>query len=330
MVSITKQESAAINTIRYICIFFCVCLHTCYSHLSDASVRDDLECIQGAVIIPFLQILFVLSGYLFFAGVKTQEDRFFPVYVKKLKKRIRTLFVPYLIWSGFSISYNYFVKNIAPPQGLGWITCLWDAGGGAGHPIGMALWYIKSLIVFSLLSPLYFYLVKYLKNGVIIIVLLLLSIDIPLDYPYFSVYLLIGSYLAIMGYSLQEISNKFDKWFCLAIYLSLIIAEVFLQLPAFCHRVVEISCLMFLLGIFMNHGINKKIAVTSTFIYFSHPFFTGIRNVLIKFVHPDNIFHLVSIWFLTALLIVSICTLIFFLIKKNFPKLLSLVTGDRI
>ena len=63
---IDKKESTKINTLRFICIIFLVLLHTQIGHLLTPTNTDIIN-IQNIINIPFLPILFFLSGYLFFS-----------------------------------------------------------------------------------------------------------------------------------------------------------------------------------------------------------------------------------------------------------------------
>lgn len=73
---IDKKESTKINTLRFICIIFLVLLHTQIGHLLTPTNTDIIN-IQNIINIPFLPILFFLSGYLFFQTKEENKDRSF-------------------------------------------------------------------------------------------------------------------------------------------------------------------------------------------------------------------------------------------------------------
>ena len=133
---------------------------------------------------PAVPLFFLLSGFLFFRRVQRFTAS---VYVQKLRRRFRTLFVPYMLWNLLSLlgfwglrfgqsnsltEWLYSFPDCFVAQG-GW-HLFWDA-----HPIGqdstnwlgltvyhhaapidVPLWFVRDLMVVVLLSPLLFWLLK--------------------------------------------------------------------------------------------------------------------------------------------------------------------------
>lgn len=327
----TSQESKAINSIRFTCIIFLILLHTRVTHLVPPIAADGLAKLENMLNIPFLPILFLLSGYLFFQNVSIQFKRkqLMQIWFNKLQRRIKTLIIPYIIWCIVAIFYNYLVKGMDFPTNISnFIMQFWDAG--TGHPIGKAMWFIKSLILFSILSPLYFYLIKWGKHFILLSFIILTTIKLPIDFPYFNIYLLLGSYIALMGFSLEQIANLFNWRFCLSFYIASKIAQLFFPniiIPPFFNYTL---CIIGLIGIYLRHNLKQTIAVTSSFLYFTHPYFTGIRNIYIKISNTDSNLQNFTIWILTAITVTTICMFLFILLKKHMPKILSILTGDRV
>lgn len=325
---ILQKESLSINSLRFVCIIFLVLLHTRTGHLVNDSIRTNVDIIQNLLSIPFLQILFILSSYLFFIGINCRGGYSWDVYNKKLKRRISSLLIPYLLWGLLSIFYQHIVKHRPLPVGFQWITWFWEVEGG--HPIGMALWYIKSLIIFSILSPLYFMVVKVFRHFTIVIVLLLSAFNFPIDYPWFNVYLLLGSYIALNKYSLLSIAHLFDWRMCLIVFMALKFIVAFFDIVPIYEWVgiLCISCV--LLCLFSRHPLPSSLCGTSSFVYFSHPYFTGIRNFLMTPKMQDSIVYALGMWMLTAVCVFTICWILFYLLKKFFPKVLGILSGGRV
>ena len=111
----------------------------------------------------FVQLFFVLSGYLFFLNNPNQPDvRFFAT---KLKKRVFSLLIPYLIanivfWGCYWVAGKYapslvsgfFGDNFYDP-----VFVFWKG------PINLSLWFIRELIICCLLSPVIWLLVRYTR-----------------------------------------------------------------------------------------------------------------------------------------------------------------------
>lgn len=312
---ITPQESKAIDSIRFTCIIFLILLHTQVSHLTIPPVTDKLMKIQEFINIPFLSILFLLSGYLFFLNIDlltSRKDWLSKIWPNKLQKRIKTLLIPYILWCCIALLYNYFIKGIELPQNIpNFIMQFWDAGSNTGYPIGKAMWYIKSLIVFSILSPVYFYFIKWCKHLILIVIIFLIPLDLRIDYPYFNIYLLLGSYLALMGFTLEKLTSIFNWKICL---LFLIISKTTnflingLVIPTFFNFAF---CLVILLGLYLKYNLKSSLVVTCSFLYFSHPYFTGLRNIYMNANNNNGTLQSFLIWILTTISVIIICILLF-------------------
>lgn len=121
----------------------------------------------------FLRIVvpafFFISGYLFFRnGYLTLHS-----YTEKLKRRVNTLLIPYLIWNTIAllITVIKLTPMLAPyfPQYSGVFDSVWSTLEGfwempyGKYPYDMPLWFIRNLMVVVLLTPLISILLKYLK-----------------------------------------------------------------------------------------------------------------------------------------------------------------------
>lgn len=328
----TKEESAAINSLRLACIVFLVLLHTHVDHLVAPNIVKDINSVQTLINAPFLNILFILSGYLFFYSrkdISKDENWLKNVYTNKIWKRKKTLLLPYIIWCIVAILYNHYIKKIPwPHETEQWLMQFWDAG--TGHPIGKAMWYIKSLIVFTILSPLYYYGVKWMKHIVLIIILILFTLKIPIDFPWFNIWLLLGAYIAIIGLNLKDLTDNIDWRLCLGLWIALKILLYLDVLPFNPSIPMVLLCFIGMFGLFMKWSIPPALVYTSSFIYFSHPYFTGIRNIYIKLVDNSSLIFCFFVWTLTAITVIVICFCIFRLMQRFTPKILSIITGDRI
>lgn len=328
----TREESNAINSLRFTCIIFLVLLHTHVDHLVSPYIVKNINSIQTFFNIPFLKILFIISGYLFFyskASPAKNEKWLKVVWGNKIIKRCKTLLLPYFIWCAVALVYNHFMKDTQWPHGVKqWLMQLWDSG--TGHPIGKAMWYIKSLIVFTVLSPLYYYGVKWLKHLVPIIILMLFTIEIPIDFPWFNVWLLLGSYIAITGLTLKNFTDRVDWKLCLILWITLKILLYMNLLPFNPSISMLLFCFLGMLGLFMRHKIPYVLVSTSSFIYFAHPYFTGVRNLYIKMVDCSSLSLSLFVWIFTTVTVIIACYSIFRLMQRFTPKILSIITGDRI
>lgn len=107
-----------------------------------------------------MPVFFIMSGYLFFANVDKWDVA---TYKKKILRRIKTLLIPYLIWNllmavklkTFSWSMFWVYWNPTGSQ-IDWFgqEQLMTA------PANMPLWFLRDLMVVSLLTPIIYVLIR--------------------------------------------------------------------------------------------------------------------------------------------------------------------------
>lgn len=139
----------------------------------------------GLMTVPFF---FFVSGYFFFYKTETWNRT---VYRTKIAKRVRSLLVPYLTWNLLCLlltishdAFKYFTQG--QPQELleafmnqygsfgkivsyFWTSSIWDIGSTyllgsrtwMSGPIILPFWFLRDLIVISLLSPLVYRAIKW-------------------------------------------------------------------------------------------------------------------------------------------------------------------------
>lgn len=207
-----KYLSIKIKVISFIAIIMVVFTH-CYNFkdnflTSTTIITEGLN--YGTFIEYFLcnglsrasvPIFFMISGYLLFLSF-----RFTVVgYIDKIKSRAKSLFIPYVIWSVISmgICLIFWGVDIMPVNDMKGNL---ELGGFIQvflNPPNFQFWFIKQLIIFVILSPIIYLLIKFKVTRFIylLIMLYLWSIDIGMLFNIINVeallYFSLGSYLAI-------------------------------------------------------------------------------------------------------------------------------------
>ena len=144
------------------------------------SVNRLFSSVIGGVAVP---VFFLVSGYLFFRNCEFTKI----AYKAKLKRRIHTLLIPFLLWNAL-----YLIVKLLPllvpvlaeislcefPGEINLCSLLsafWNFN-DSGFPIVVPLWFLKDLIVMSIISPLVYCFVKYTKlYGLIVLLLVWIS-----------------------------------------------------------------------------------------------------------------------------------------------------------
>lgn len=118
------------------------------------SVAGDFDRMYGVCnIFHFGSVgsFFIFAGYLFFRGL----DRFtFRIYGEKLRRRILTLLVPYILWNFIALAKLYFGGTFVYTGIPDLIEGFWRFYREDCLPYAFAFWFIRNLLVFCILSPL--------------------------------------------------------------------------------------------------------------------------------------------------------------------------------
>ena len=155
-----------------------------FTSLDIGNIFDLCRLSIGTIISQIaVPIYFFISGFLFFN--KMQEWDWY-IYGKKIKRRINTLLVPYVIWNTIAIllASILFFRNcglqgvVSFVQDNNYIDLFWSSkktGIYRVNEIGMPtpmtfpylipLWYLRELMVMILLSPIFFVFFKKLGMG---------------------------------------------------------------------------------------------------------------------------------------------------------------------
>lgn len=168
-----NQLSLAITWLRFPLIFLVIMLHG-YSvvqipgeHATYFKAVYPFALWLGETGVPGF---FFISGFLFFLSRKT--------YPEKIKARCHSLLVPYLLWNAllliaylaaFALGHPQDVngKSMADFYWTDYLRLFWDRGtydNGNFVPLLCPFWYIRNLLLLSLISPALYLLIRYLRE----------------------------------------------------------------------------------------------------------------------------------------------------------------------
>lgn len=307
----------------------------------------------GMCVVP---ACFFISGFLFFNGWETSED-----YYGKLKRRVHTLLVPYLIWNSlwlfFLLIFNSDKDNVTFDIGMfQFLAQYWDVSqfplfiaegqGIIDGPIYTHLWYIKDLMILVVISPLLRWLMIIIPRIITITVILWLMHPSILHYSYQLNYLgfggvfffLSGAYVSLYGgdsYLMRYLLQKTAITF----FLFVVSFVVYYVTKGFFTIYIERICIILgLMTIFsISHllikkgiTINANISKASFMIYALHLSLIPLWRVFwVEILHPSTAELQIALWFIAVLSNAFFCILIDIITKKYVPKLNSYLTGDR-
>lgn len=356
----SELQSKVIDVLRFPMAILVVFIHASFLY----ETRDGVSIFEGFdsslyravnflvidnICLIAVPLFFFISGYLFFAKVK---DFTFIVYKEKLKKRISSLLVPYLIWNLFVIILYFIVQHLCPSLVSGRnkpivdFTILDYIGSfvsmklvnacGVNEPIDGPLWFVRDLMVMCVLSPLVYYLNRWTKwvwplISMLIWMFLPSFLLIPSNSAIF--FFSFGSYLALNKVDFVELINKTGV-FSLIVF-PLLIALRFIIYDEILARIEIIIGIMFAVRVvssLVECGIVEKndFLLGSTFFLFaSHNELLKVFIRLISRIGIQNQFFYITAYFGCAIAVILIALAFYWLLKRTFPKFTSVLSGGR-
>lgn len=306
-------------------------------HLTNgmgASVNVIDERILNAIQFSFssfaVPVFFVISGYLFFFNIESFDRN---VYMHKLKRRVRSLLIPYLFWNTFYftiyfISYKIRGGNFCVDFNIsGYITGMW-ACPGVTTPIYFVFWFIRDLMIMCIFTPLFYLGIKKIGIGFVLFVFIIYlftwdnySFKIS---PTAPICFILGSYLAINKIKYMPTNKLFQ-----IVYL---LFTVLLLTTDFLHQYMSVLGLwsMFIVA----QHLSKRLRIPAFFSNNSFPilsmhifYLTICYMILLNIFNVNNSFIGFSVILLSLLSTILLCCLTSSIVKKISPSLSTIIFG---
>jgi surface polysaccharide O-acyltransferase-like enzyme len=321
----------------------------------------------SAIAVP---TFFLISGYLFF--IKGSEMTW-DLYRYKIKRRLHSLIIPYFLWNALAviISLTLFMLLVWFRNGemepvnkilsQGWhlfYDCnVWGTTrvnwlGGARYstgPFDLPLWFLRDLIVVSLLSPVIYQYVKCLKIWGILVLFVAYISRIWTLVPGFGAtaffYFSLGAYLAINRHNIVTLVHRY-KYAILPMTLILLLTACYYDgsNTPIGENIMPLYCVFGVFAVFYiaseligRYGVNpNKLLVSSCFfVYAMHAigaFYSPmeVSKRIIHFLIPgqsgieDGICYVLTPFFAAA-----ICVAIYAVCRKLFPKITLIFSGNK-
>jgi len=311
--------------------------HILYSLISQNLGRIAVPC------------FFVFSGFLFFMKIKGNYS--LDMYKEQISKRIKTLLIPYFIWNIIFVTTillkNYlFTKlnlntddNYYYLQNNSIYKILWQG------PIDYPLWYLRDLIIMCIISPLIYYITK--KTRILGIVYLaifyLSSIEIPFPGLSTTAIFFFGLGVYFTNHITIVINgiNKFGRYNLVLSFILLLISTYFNGVPVFYELFIKLFTISGIFSlIYIGNIIQKNNAITSLlvnlsvtvfFIYAIHVIYiiNLSKGIFFKISFFNTGYGVIIGYLLSPILVLFICLLLYYSLKKIAPRTLNTLTGSR-
>lgn len=293
-------------------------------------------------------LFFLLSGYFFFLGFNYSIEN----YSKKVKSRISTLLIPFLFWNIFTLlllafaqflpaTQAFFSGKSDPISSFGVFDYVNAILGLNRSPISYQFWFIRDLIVMTLLAPAIYLVLKKVPRLFFIVILILWFFKIwPIYVPSAAAFAFFysGAYFAHNNISLFAL-DRFGMLFT-AFYTGTLIIDTMTKsyiLNSYIHNlgiILGIATILFATRFIVGLKIVRNALLwaggCSFFVFAVHePMLRIAQKITYKLLTPNNDIFVLSLYFLTPTLVIITSTILYVSLKSIAPKFLHLISGGR-
>lgn len=288
------------------------------------------------------------------------------LYTSKLKKRVRSLLVPYILWNIlFVFAYFFIIKFQLVPIHTDGKTVydysltdfLWSlyntkisAGVetpfcgilyGNGCPMAYHMWFVRDLMVASILSPIIYFLVRNRATRFIYlpIIIIVWACKIPFlgDVGYYLssvTFFSLGAWVSVNKINIEKIEswNRIPIAYVLAVGIELYLYNT-KSLPSLYHNVtILLGLLAFvvvLLRLSEKVSVPKILSDSTFFIYGAHLMFILLVVKLLQRYVPYNEGCLIIAYLCTPFIVYTFLVGCWAVFKSLFPQLAEWLNGCR-
>ena len=310
-------------------------------------------------------IYYFISGYVFFKGVQFGYD----VYKKKLRNRLFSLFIPYLVWNMVALlwylfkSLPYFaslapgISNIEKNYSFkALLMTFWDNSVGVLpivnlastqiYPVNSPLWYIRDLIIVVLATPVIYYVIKKTRFYAVALLLVLWYWSDMSDWGYARqllsafAFFSFGAYMSIFRKDMIAEFGRFSR-VSYILYALLGIAYVLCiyYMPQYCDSIKRVNVLVGLLFAYnissflisrFNCRPNTFLSSASFFIYVSHFLVYNEVFKILKLIIPfTSDVTMIFLYIATIVVCVVLLLSVYYLMGRFTPGVLNFMTGRK-
>lgn len=349
----TPLISVKLRTLSFFAIVMVIYIHTFYTEGESLPILNTIETlIGGRLCMIAVPMFYAISGYLFFlkmpCGIRSIGG--------KLKKRVRTLLVPYIIANVLTFCFyialnfisilsstvnsvvNFKVFSIIKQGLCPTLELLF-----VNPPIAFQMWFIRDLMLVMLFSPIIYLVLKvFCKiNFHFIAILLFLALYVTVDNHLITAitWFAMGGILCMQ--SNINIGRHFPSVYGIStvtILISLIVfTTYFKEIPTWVTRmipVVGVPAMWLCFDIIIKHKntvnswIDRKIYPYTFFIYMTHEPLLNIFKKLPLLIAQNQCVFIICYLLIPILYVVLACIAGQWL-SKHFHYCYSIYTGGR-
>jgi surface polysaccharide O-acyltransferase-like enzyme len=346
--------SRKLKIISFLLIVMVVVLHAHnLKGNSDALNFYVQNLISGGFTKLCVVLFFLISGYLLVVNITEANTATFR---RKIKSRVRSVLIPYLLWSfiGIGIFFvlqslpftrSFFNSGLIRESSITDLLYTWLL-----KPLPYQLWFLRHLFVLVLLSPLLYWIVRYTNIFALLLiaVLLLNLVRIPdnqllsnTSLASFSLGMwfgLHGQQFVLRRYPMM-VSWSAIVWTLLVVGRVVFESETWLSIPFWRPLLLTLEYGIGILAIWSGYDFLNRNKVNYSplpaylsfafFLYLAHePLLTIFKKILLKVLGSGSLGQLLT-YFAAPTLVILLCIGAGMLLKRSLPKVYAVLTGGR-
>ncbi len=309
-----------------------------FFHSSELFVRS-----LGAIAVAGFALI---SGYFFFL----KEEFTIKYYTKAIFKRKNSLLYPYLLWNTIAIlalwSKNLIAQKLGVAVGVNAVELAFLNNYSLIDlfllPIDGPLWYIRELIVITLVSPLIGLILRYLKKWAILVffAIYLMPFLIGIATPILS-FFCFGAYLAKEQIDIIALANRL-RWFGrIGTLIFFIALELYCDSPYYfiIHAVTTVSLVVLIFN-FIDKLERQGSKWIETFLRFTPAvfFIYALHSIILINLVRGLLYATPLASFAVGKILITLITgvsvlvgsyIAYLLMKKFVPKIVAVLCGGR-
>lgn len=335
-----KELSNKITIINFIMTIVIVLLHALIKTDNNVSILPFLYNIIRTIGDMAVPMFFVISSFLFF---RNKANCF-----KKIKKRIKSLLIPYFIWSGL-FYLIYLIMSYIPMIRIHLNNNI--VRFSINNMINSIIfckyipqfWYIRILFFIIIFSCIYESIMrKNMKVLSFIIPIILFGINYYFNFSstiniitWIPLFFIVGWITYFYEYNVKALLLKKNILISfVSIFITLFLVcfvskfDIYSRLY-YTWRMISPMCIFFILSGFKFKSDCNIIYKQSFYIFALHYFLINIiRNTLFIYIKNDTI-GVIIVYFVSVIGSVLISLICSYLMQKYFSKVSKIITGDR-
>ena len=338
-----SREKNKISYLHFILSVLVILIHS----INNETKFEQFFSIEKGIGQFAVPLFFIISGFLFFRNVYTNND-----VKQKMRKRVYTLLIPYLIWNLIYYAL-YMLRN--PGMGID-VGMIVDAA--FNYTYNPAFWFIYQLILLVIISPVLFYALKDKKLTVIFLIIISMCIVFEYDLPYINedaiIYYFFGAIFSKLYNSnkVSFISKKniaititlsivafiLNRWTYKMIYVNANFRTYFI-LSTIIVRLLAGFTIFYIVDLFFSYDKVYSFMENTFFLYAIHYMIVKAMIIVMKYIEykflivilPNNLMEIfeIAVFLISPVVCVIINYYLSRYIKKKNPKAYAYLSGNR-